>query len=71
MEKELCTKFCGVFISSHEVLKLQSFESSVCDVIPANVQNNSSVVFFAYFVDFVEKETFTQFMVVLTISREL
>ena len=40
MEKEPCPKFCGVLIhSSHEVMKLQSFESSVIDLIPANVQN--------------------------------
>ena len=37
MEKEPCSKFCGILISSHEVMKLQSFESGVSDVIPANV----------------------------------
>ena len=41
MEKGLFTKFCGVFISSHEVIKLQIFESGVGDVILANIQNNS------------------------------
>ena len=25
MEKEPCTKFCGVLISSHEVMKLQVY----------------------------------------------
>ena len=55
MEKEPCTKFCGVLIrSSHEVMKLQSFESGVIDVIPANVQN-----------------IFHGFMPVLTISHVL
>ena len=55
MEKEPCTKFCGVLIhSSHEVMKLQSFESGMIDVIPANVQN-----------------IFHGFMAILTISREL
>ena len=35
MEKEPCTKFCGVLIhSSHEVMKLQSFESSVVTSYP-------------------------------------
>ena len=31
MEKEPCTKFCGVLISSHKVMKLQSFKSGVND----------------------------------------
>ena len=39
-------KFCGVLISSQEVMKLQSFESSLSDVIPTNVQNFSSLFFF-------------------------
>ena len=39
MEKEPCTKFCGILISSHKVMKLQSFESGVSDVTLANVQN--------------------------------
>ena len=37
MEKEPCTKFCGVVISSHEVMKLQSSESGVSDIIPPNI----------------------------------
>ena len=49
MEKESCTKFCGVFVRFHEIIKLQSFEFSVSDAIPANVQNISSLVFFAFF----------------------
>ena len=32
MEEEPCTKFYGVLISFHEVMKLQSFEFGVCDV---------------------------------------
>ena len=44
-----CTKFCGILISSHEVVKLQSFESGVSDVIPANVQNISALFFLAHF----------------------
>ena len=34
MEKDPCTKFCGVLIRFHEVIKLQSFEFSVSDVYP-------------------------------------
>ena len=47
MEKEPCAKFCGALINSHEVMKLKSFESSVMDVIPTNMQNISFVIFFA------------------------
>ena len=57
MEKESCTKFCGVLAGFHEVIKLQSFEFSVSDVIPANVQNISPRVFLAFFVSFVEKNS--------------
>ena len=39
MKENLCTKFCGILISFHEVIKLPSFEFGVNDVIPANVQN--------------------------------
>ena len=49
MENKPCTKFYGVLISSHEVIKLQIFDSGINDVILANVQNISSLVFFAYF----------------------
>ena len=38
MEEEFCTKFYGVLISFHEVIKLQSFEFGVTDAIPANVK---------------------------------
>ena len=38
MQKEHCTKFCSVLIKFQEVMKLQRFEFSVNDVIPANVQ---------------------------------
>ena len=47
--KELCTKFCCVLISFQEVEKLQSFEFGVSDVIPANIENVLTLVFFAYF----------------------
>ena len=71
MEKEPCTKFCGVLISSHEVMKLQSFESTVSDAISANVQYILPLVSFTYICYFYEKNFFTQFMVFLTISHEL
>ena len=71
MEKEPCTKFCGVLISSHEVIKLQSFESTVSDAISANVQYILPLVSFTYICYFYEKIFFTQFMVFLTISHEL
>ena len=44
------------FIRLHEVLKLQSFEFSVSDVIYANVQNISPLIFFAFFVSIMEKK---------------
>ena len=61
MEKEPYTKFCRVLISSHEVMKLQSFKCNMSDVILANAQNISFLVFFAYICNFMEKEPFTQF----------
>ena len=48
MEKEPCANFCGALISSHKVMGLQRFESSMSDIISAYVQNISSLVFFAY-----------------------
>ena len=49
MEKEPCAKFCGVLLRFRKVIKLQSFESGVSDVIPAYIQNISFLIFFAYF----------------------
>ena len=37
MKRETSTKFCGVLISLHEVMKLQNFEFDVSDAIPADV----------------------------------
>ena len=48
MEKEYRTKFCDVLVSSHKMMRLQSFESGVGDVIRRNVQNISFLVCFAY-----------------------
>ena len=48
MEKDPSTKFCGVLISSHEVIKLKSFESGVNNIIPENVQKTSCLLFVAH-----------------------
>ena len=63
MEKESCTNFCGALISSQEIMKLQNFESDVSDVIPANVQNISSLTFTQFYRCFDHH--------VLTIAHEL
>ena len=55
MEKKPCAKFCGLLISFHKVMKSQSFESDVSDVVPANVQNFSSLFSLHIFVSFMEK----------------
>ena len=61
MEKNLVQSFCGALISSHEVIKLQSFESGASDVIPANVQIFHPWFSLHIFLNFMEKELFTQF----------
>ena len=48
IEKEYRTKFCDVLVSSHKMMRLQSFESGVGDVIRGNVQSISLLVCFAY-----------------------
>ena len=50
MKKERCTKFYGILVGCHEVIKLGIFQFSVSNVISANVQNISTLVFFAFFV---------------------
>ena len=71
MVKEPCTKFCGVLICSHKVMKLQSFQFGVGDIIIANVQNISLLVFFACFLKFYGKKNLLQSVIaVLTISLE-
>ena len=44
MNKEPCTKICGVYICLLEVMKTQYVKLEVYDVIPANVQNVSRSV---------------------------
>ena len=48
-EKEPCTKFHGVFVRFDEVIKLQAAEFSESDIITADVQNISSLIFFSFF----------------------
>ena len=55
MEKESCTKFCGVLLSSHEVMKFQKFEYGVSVVIPVNVQKYYPWFAVHIFVNFMEK----------------
>ena len=43
-EKEPCTKFCGVLISFHEVMKLLSFKFDASDVKTANGMHNMLIV---------------------------
>ena len=59
IEKENCTKFCGVLISINKVIKLQSFAVDASDVIPANVQNISLFLFYIF--NFMEYEPSTKF----------
>ena len=49
MEKEPCTKFCSVLISSHEVMKLESFESDMSGIIHTNIQKNFILGFLCIF----------------------
>ena len=47
MEKELCTKFFSID-QFDNIMKLQSFEFDVSDVILPNLENISHLVFFEY-----------------------
>ena len=58
MEKEAFTNFFGVLKRFIEVIKLQSFEFSVSDVIPTGVQKICNLFFLAFFVSFVEKKPY-------------
>ena len=49
MEKELCIKFSDALVRFHKFTKLQSFQFSTSDAIPANVQNILLLVFFVHF----------------------
>ena len=70
--EEPITKLCGVLISFYEVKKLKSFEFGVSDIIPANVQNISPLVFFIHLLLILRGRKFPQsFMVFWTIFHEL
>ena len=56
IEKELSTKYCGVLIIFHEVMKLQTFELDATDVMPANL-HNLSPVFLRIFKTFMKKDS--------------
>ena len=60
-EKEPCTKFCGVLISCHEVMKLQSSESGVRTSYRRMFKTFHSWFSLHIFVKFTEKEPFIQF----------
>ena len=48
-----------------EVIKFQSFEFHVSDVIPVNVENIPLLVLFPFFVSFIKKKPPTKFKSVL------
>ena len=52
MEEGRSTNFCSFLVRFYDVIKLQSFEFSVSEVIPTNAQNISPLVFFVFFVSF-------------------
>ena len=52
MEEGPSTNFCSFLVRFYDVIKLQSFEFSVSEVIPTNAQNISPLVFFVFFVSF-------------------
>ena len=58
--KRLSQSLFGALISFAEAMMLQRFEFIVSDVIPANLQNFSHQVFFAYFCKFYEEKTFNK-----------
>ena len=51
MEKESCTKFCGVFVTFQKVVKLQNFEFSVSTCDMQNIFHRFSLHFFASFME--------------------
>ena len=71
MEKDPCKKFCGVLISSHKVMKLQSFESGLNDVIPQMYKTFHPWFSFHIFLILWRKNVLHSSMVILTISYQL
>ena len=71
-EKEPFTKFEGVLISFHEVIKLQSFEFRVGNVIPENDQKTSHLTFLYIFFLILCRENLLQSVTIFfTIFHEL
>ena len=66
MDKEPCTKFCGVLIRFREVVKLQSFEFNVSDVIPVVTPVFFKILFLVY-----REKTSNKVLCLLTIFYEL
>ena len=61
MEKEPCTKFCGVLICSHKVIKLKILNPAR-EMPYARMYKTFHPRFYLHiYVNFMEKEPFTQF----------
>ena len=58
-------------ISFHKIMKLQSFELGVSEVIPANVRIQKYEFSLRIFVDFMGKNFLQSFMVFMTIFTKL
>ena len=67
LEKEPSTKFSCVLVNFRKIMKFQSFEFGVSDVIPTDIQNISLLLFF----NFIEKKPSVKFPVFLAIFHEL
>ena len=59
MEKESSVKFLNIF---YEVMKLQSFEFDISDLIPVNTHDIFKLAFFHTFAIFMEKESLLSFL---------
>ena len=66
----LSTKYCGVLIIFHEVMKLQTFELDATNVMPANL-HNLSPVFCEYLKLLWRKILIQRIMMFLIISNEV
>ena len=67
LEKEPSTKFSCVLVNFRKIMKFQSFEFGVSDVIPTDIQNISLL----FFLNFIEKKPSVKFPVFLAIFHEL
>ena len=59
MEKESSIKFLNIF---YEVMKLQSFEFDISDLIPVNTHDIFNLAFVHTFAIFIEKESLLSFL---------